>query len=199
MALRPAGYRFLPGHRIRVSVASSAWPVDLAVAVRGRHSSSTAAPATPSRLILPVIPPAGGPGDVPVPAFKTDAPGRARGRRRGRRRRAGLADHGRRHRRDRHGHGPRRRRGRPRRRPAAVRRRDADDDRVRRRSGARHPRRRRRLPLAEHDFETEIRARSIQTSDADAFHLDRRPRGRRRRRAVLPARPGTRSIERRLV
>ena len=30
--------------------------------------------ATPSRLVLPVIPPAGGPGDVPVPAFKTTPP-----------------------------------------------------------------------------------------------------------------------------
>ena len=31
-------------------------------------------PATPSRLILPVVPPAGGPGDAPVPAFKTSPP-----------------------------------------------------------------------------------------------------------------------------
>ena len=31
-------------------------------------------PATPSGLVLPVIPPAGGPGDVPVPAFKTTPP-----------------------------------------------------------------------------------------------------------------------------
>ena len=73
VGLRPAGYRFLPGHRIRVSVASSAWPViwpspfetDLEL-----HRG----PATPSRLVLPVVPPAGGAGDAPVPAFKTTPP-----------------------------------------------------------------------------------------------------------------------------
>ena len=71
--LRPAGYRFLPGHRIRVSVASSAWPVTwpspYATDFELHHG-----PATPSGLTLPVIPPAGGPGDVPVPAFKTTPP-----------------------------------------------------------------------------------------------------------------------------
>jgi len=73
LALRPAGYRFLPGHRIRVSVASSAWPViwpspDPATFELHRG------PATPSRLILPRVPPAGGPGDREVPAFKTTPP-----------------------------------------------------------------------------------------------------------------------------
>ncbi|MFL5724177.1 MAG: CocE/NonD family hydrolase, partial [Chloroflexota bacterium] len=71
--LRPAGYRWLPGHRIRVSVASSAWPViwpspypaELAI----HHG-----PTTPSRLVLPVVPPAGSPGDVAVPDFKTTPP-----------------------------------------------------------------------------------------------------------------------------
>jgi putative CocE/NonD family hydrolase len=71
--LRPAGYRFLAGHRIRVSVASSAWPVvwpsPYAATFELHHG-----PATPSRLILPVVPPADGPGDVPVPAFKTTPP-----------------------------------------------------------------------------------------------------------------------------
>jgi putative CocE/NonD family hydrolase len=71
--MRPAGYRFLPGHRIRVSVASSAWPVvwpsPFAAEFAVHHG-----PATPSRLILPVIPPAGGPGDAEVPAFKTTPP-----------------------------------------------------------------------------------------------------------------------------
>ncbi|HEX5147955.1 MAG TPA: CocE/NonD family hydrolase, partial [Candidatus Limnocylindrales bacterium] len=73
IALRPVGYRFAPGHRIRVSVASSAWPViwpspDPTVFElhRGRD--------VPSRLILPVVPPAGGPGDRPVPVFKTTPP-----------------------------------------------------------------------------------------------------------------------------
>ena len=73
VALRPAGYRFLPGHRIRVSVASSAWPVvwpsPFAAEFALHHG-----PATPSRLVLPVIPPAGGPGDAAVPAFKTTPP-----------------------------------------------------------------------------------------------------------------------------
>ncbi len=73
IALRPAGYRFLAGHRIRVSVASSAWPViwpspDLA------EFELWHGPANPSRLVLPVVPPAGGPGDAPVPAFKTTPP-----------------------------------------------------------------------------------------------------------------------------
>jgi hypothetical protein len=71
--MRPAGYRFQPGHRIRVSVASSAWPIvwpsphpcELEVHVGG---------GTPSRLLLPVVPPAGGPGDLPVPAFKVTTP-----------------------------------------------------------------------------------------------------------------------------
>ena len=73
IALRPTGYRFAPGHRIRVSVASSAWPViwpspDPAVFELNRG------PDAPSRLILPVVPPAGGPGDRLVPVFKTSPP-----------------------------------------------------------------------------------------------------------------------------
>jgi putative CocE/NonD family hydrolase len=71
--LRPAGYRWQPGHRIRVSVASSAWPViwpsPHAAGFELHHG-----PASPSRLVLPVVPPAGGPGDLPVPSFKTTAP-----------------------------------------------------------------------------------------------------------------------------
>ena len=73
ITMRPAGYRFEPGHRIRVSVASSAWPIvwpspfpcELEV-----HVGGTAA----SRLLLPVVPAAGGPGDLPVPAFKATPP-----------------------------------------------------------------------------------------------------------------------------
>ena len=73
IALRPVGYRFAPGHRIRVSVASSAWPViwpspDPAVFELHRGGD------VPSRLILPVVPPAGGPGDRPVPVFKATPP-----------------------------------------------------------------------------------------------------------------------------
>ena len=73
VVLRPAGYRFLPGHRLRVSVASAAWPViwpspfDATFELwRGTD--------TPSRLILPIVPAAGGPGDAPVPVFKTSPP-----------------------------------------------------------------------------------------------------------------------------
>jgi uncharacterized protein len=73
VALRPAGYRFLAGHRIRVSVASSAWPVIWPSPFETDFELHRG-PATPSRLVLPVVPPAGGLGDVPVPAFKTTPP-----------------------------------------------------------------------------------------------------------------------------
>jgi len=71
--LRGAGYRFAPGHRIRVSLASSAWPVvwpSPFLADFELHGGG----ATPSRLVLPVIPDAGGPGDLPPPAFKSTPP-----------------------------------------------------------------------------------------------------------------------------
>jgi uncharacterized protein len=72
--LRAAGYRFKLGHRIRLSLTSNYWPVfwpsplpcDLTL-LRGGD--------TASRLILPVIPPAGGEGDIAVPAFKTSPAG----------------------------------------------------------------------------------------------------------------------------
>jgi hypothetical protein len=73
VAMRPAGYRFLPGHRIRVSVASSAWPV-VWPSPQPATFELHRGPEHRSRLILPVVPPAGGPGDVPVPAFKTTPP-----------------------------------------------------------------------------------------------------------------------------
>jgi putative CocE/NonD family hydrolase len=73
VAMRSTGYRYLAGHRIRVSVASSAWPViwpsPYPATFELHHGG-----ATPSRLVLPVIPPAGGSGDAPVPAFKTTSP-----------------------------------------------------------------------------------------------------------------------------
>jgi putative CocE/NonD family hydrolase len=71
--LRPAGYRFLARHRIRLSVASSAWPViwpSPFPATFELHRGGAAA----SRLLLPVIPPAGGAGDVVAPTFKTSPP-----------------------------------------------------------------------------------------------------------------------------
>ncbi|OGO52174.1 MAG: hypothetical protein A2Z32_14385 [Chloroflexi bacterium RBG_16_69_14] len=73
IALRPAGYRFAPGHRIRVSLASAAWPVIWPSPFPAEFELHRGA-ATPSRLILPVVPRAGGPGDVAVPAFKTTPP-----------------------------------------------------------------------------------------------------------------------------
>jgi putative CocE/NonD family hydrolase len=73
IALRAAGYRFLPGHRIRVSVASAAWPV-IWPSPFPTEFELHRGPSARSRLVLPVIPPAGGPGDVAVPAFKTTPP-----------------------------------------------------------------------------------------------------------------------------
>ncbi|MFL5674149.1 MAG: CocE/NonD family hydrolase [Chloroflexota bacterium] len=71
--MRPAGYRWLRGHRIRVSVASSAWPVIWPSPSPAEFALHHGA-ASPSRLILPVVPPAGGAGDVAVPPFKTTPP-----------------------------------------------------------------------------------------------------------------------------
>jgi putative CocE/NonD family hydrolase len=71
--LRTAGYRWLPGHRIRVALSSSLWPVlwpSPYPATFGVHRGS----ATPSRLELPVVPSAGGSGDAAVPTFRTDPP-----------------------------------------------------------------------------------------------------------------------------
>ena len=71
--MRTAGYRWLPGHRVRVALSSSLWPVlwpSPFPATFGVHRG----PATPSRLELPVVSPAGGLGDAPVPAFRTSPP-----------------------------------------------------------------------------------------------------------------------------
>lgn len=73
VALRTAGYRWLPGHRVRVALSSSVWPVlwpSPYPATFRVHRGETA----PSRLELPVVPPAGGEGDRPVPAFRTEPP-----------------------------------------------------------------------------------------------------------------------------
>ncbi|MFL5677479.1 MAG: CocE/NonD family hydrolase [Chloroflexota bacterium] len=72
--LRPAGYRWLSGHRVRVSVASSAWPV-IWPSPHPAEFELHSGPATPSRVVLPVVPPAGSAGDVPVPSFKSTPPG----------------------------------------------------------------------------------------------------------------------------
>jgi len=70
--LRAAGYRFLPGHRMRLSVLSGLWPIvwpsplqcDLTIHRGG---------ATPSRLELPVIPPAAEDGLAPT-VVEVEAP-----------------------------------------------------------------------------------------------------------------------------
>ena len=71
--LRTTGYRWQAGHRIRVALASALWPV-LWPSPYPATLAVHRGPATPSRLELPVIPPAGGEGDAEVPAFRTEPP-----------------------------------------------------------------------------------------------------------------------------
>ncbi|MGZ9276169.1 MAG: CocE/NonD family hydrolase, partial [Candidatus Limnocylindrales bacterium] len=71
--LRTAGYRWRPGHRVRVAIASSLWPVlwPSPYPATFRLDRGT---GTPSRLELPVIPSDGGVGEAAVPAFRTTPP-----------------------------------------------------------------------------------------------------------------------------
>ena len=71
--MRTAGYRWLPGHRLRVALASSLWPV-LWPSPYPATFQVHRGPATPSRLALPVVPVAGGPGDATVPTFRVEPP-----------------------------------------------------------------------------------------------------------------------------
>ena len=71
--MRTTGYRWLPGHRLRVALASSLWPV-LWPSPYPATFLVHRGPATPSRLALPVVPAAGGPGDAAVPAFRVEPP-----------------------------------------------------------------------------------------------------------------------------
>jgi putative CocE/NonD family hydrolase len=71
--LRTAGYRWAPGHRVRVAVSSQLWPV-LWPSPEPATLQVHRGPPMPTRLELPVVPPADGPGDAPVPDFKTTAP-----------------------------------------------------------------------------------------------------------------------------
>ena len=201
------GYRFEAGHRIRVSVASSAWPVVWPSPFLTEFALHGGA-ATPSRLILPVVPPAGGPGDLPPPAFKVSPPDVPDVIARRIVRPAPLGDPRRRRRRQRHGHVPRRRQRRAPRRPPPVRGGDDLADRPRRRSGAGAPRRGRRLPLVgarPHDRDPGTLHAGV---DGNRFRPVGGPRGRPRRHVVLqaalggadPARPGLAAhIERRIT
>ena len=70
--LRTSGYRFAPGHRLRVAVLTSLWPVlwpsPLPGELRVHHG-----PLAPSRLLLPVLP--DGVATLDVPAFRLDPAG----------------------------------------------------------------------------------------------------------------------------
>jgi putative CocE/NonD family hydrolase len=71
VTLKATGYRFLPGHRIRLSVASAYWPA-IWPAPYAADNAIHRGPATPSRLVLPVAPPS---DDAPAPPiFKTTPP-----------------------------------------------------------------------------------------------------------------------------
>jgi putative CocE/NonD family hydrolase len=73
LPMRASGYRFAAGHRIRVSLASQYWPVlwpsPYPCRLTIHHGMSDGA-----RVVLPVIPPAGGDGDESPPTFKTTPP-----------------------------------------------------------------------------------------------------------------------------
>ena len=71
VAMRAAGYRFLPGHRIQLRVASAHWPVIWPSPGVG-ELSILRGPATPSRLELPLAP--AGAEVLAAPAFRTEAP-----------------------------------------------------------------------------------------------------------------------------
>jgi putative CocE/NonD family hydrolase len=68
VAMRATGYRVLPGHRLRLSVASAYWPVIWPSPYAGELAIHLGA----SRLVLPVIPADAG---LPSPAFRTQPPG----------------------------------------------------------------------------------------------------------------------------
>jgi uncharacterized protein len=67
VSMRACGYRFEAGHRIRISVASSAWPVIWPSPQAADFELITGA----ARLILPLAPTA---GPAKVPTFRTELP-----------------------------------------------------------------------------------------------------------------------------
>lgn len=71
--LRSAGYRFPAGYRIRLTAASSHWPViwpSPGLAVFAIHRG----PSTPSRLELPLAPVLDAPDAAPPPALRSEPP-----------------------------------------------------------------------------------------------------------------------------
>ena len=68
--MRSTAYRFLPGHRIRLSVASSYWPVIWPSPFSAEYGLHLGGEAD-SRLVLPTI----GGGSLPAPPFKTTPAG----------------------------------------------------------------------------------------------------------------------------
>jgi uncharacterized protein len=70
IAMKGTAYRFRPGHRLRLSVASAYWPVIFPTPYRAASILATGGDY-PSRLLLPVVP-AG--ALLAPPAFKTTAP-----------------------------------------------------------------------------------------------------------------------------
>jgi putative CocE/NonD family hydrolase len=70
--MRACAYRFAPGHRIRLSVASSAWPVIWPSPYRAEYGIHVGGESG-SRLVLPTVPV--GDGAREVPPFKTSPAG----------------------------------------------------------------------------------------------------------------------------
>jgi uncharacterized protein len=70
VAMRSCGYRFLAGHRIRLSVATAGWPVIWPSPLPAVHELHVGGESG-SSLVLPTVP---GFGSAPVQAFKTSPP-----------------------------------------------------------------------------------------------------------------------------
>lgn len=67
--MKATGYRYLPGHRIRLSIASAYWPV-IWPSPYGADNVIYSGPTTPSRVSLPAI----SPSALAPPNFKTTPP-----------------------------------------------------------------------------------------------------------------------------
>lgn len=70
VAMRACGYRFLAGHRLRLSVATTAWPIIWPSPERAEHTLHHGGD-TESRLVLPTT---GPDGSADVPAFGESPP-----------------------------------------------------------------------------------------------------------------------------